>query len=183
MASLGQLIARIDVLQKARRVIIAVYRTLFRASVENQNLHLLNRLAPMSTRMRKIPSKIQSVHANQNTNYNPQCSSEYDSSDDNTVARIASTTVQIEPKNTSLQIGNTRVCLLIDSGSVCSILNESLANDIINSSTPARWLTTVPAQELKTFANEPIPIIGMMQTPVESKCWRIEDTEFVVVKD
>ena len=99
------------------------------------------------------------------------------------VASIASTTVQIEPKNTILQIGNTRVGLLIDSGSVCSILNESLANEVINNSPPARLLTTVPAQELKTFAKEHILIIGMMQTLAESNGWRIEDAEFVVDKD
>ena len=39
-------------------------------------------------------SKIQS--------YNPQCESDYDSSDDNMVAGIASNTIQIEPKNTTL---------------------------------------------------------------------------------
>ena len=74
----------------------------------------------------------QFVNAIENTNYNPQCGSDYDSSDNNMVASIASTTVQIEPKHTILQIGNTKVGLLIDSGSVCSILNESLATEIIN---------------------------------------------------
>ena len=113
----------------------------------------------------------------------PQCGSDYYSSDDNMVASIASTTVQIEPKNTILQIGNTRVGFLIESGTVCSILNESLTTEVINNSTLARSLTTVPAQELKTFAKEPIPIIGMMQTPVDRKGWRIEVAEFVVVKD
>ena len=38
-------------------------------------------------------------------------------------------------------------------------------------------------QELKTFANEPILIIDMMQTPVESNGWSIEDADFVVVSD
>ena len=91
--------------------------------------------------------------------------------------------MQIEPKNTILQIVNTKVGLLIDCESVCSILNESLATEVINNSTLARQLTTVLAQELKSFANEPIPIIGMMQTPVESNGWRFEDAEFVVVRD
>ena len=36
----------------------------------------------------------QSVNAIQNTNYSPQCGSDYDSSDENLVARIASTTVK-----------------------------------------------------------------------------------------
>ena len=107
-----------------------------------------------------------SVNAIQDTNYNLLCSSDYDSSNDSKVASIASTIVKIEPKNTILQIGNTKVGLLIDSGSVCSNLNESLAIEVINSSTLARWLMTATSQELKTFANEPKPIIGVMQTPV-----------------
>ncbi|XP_075239365.1 uncharacterized protein LOC142334921 [Convolutriloba macropyga] len=125
----------------------------------------------------------QFVNAIQNADYKPQCKSNYDKSDDNMVASIASNTIQIEPKNTTLKIGNTQVGLLIDSGSVCSILNESLATEVVNNSTLPRWLTTAPAQELKTFANEPIPVIGMIQVPMESKGWRIEDAEIVVFKD
>ena len=34
----------------------------------------------------------------------------------------------------------------------------------------------------QNFANEPIPIIGMMQTSLDINGWRIEDAEFVVVK-
>ena len=66
---------------------------------------------------------------------------------------------------------------------MCSILNESLATEVINNSTLARWLTATPAQELKTFANETIPVIGMMQALIESNGWRIEDAEIVVVRD
>ena len=112
----------------------------------------------------------------------PKCLSDYDSSDDNIVASIASNTIQIEPKNTTLQIGKTQVGLLIDSGSPCSISNESIATEVVNITTLARWLTPTPAQELKNFANEPIPVIGMMQAPIESNGWWIEDAEFVVVK-
>ena len=99
------------------------------------------------------------------------------------VDSIASKTVQMEPKNTILQIGNTKVGLLIDSVSVYSNLNESVATEVVYISTLARWLTTAPAQELKTFANEPKPVKGMMQAPIESNGWRIEDAKFVVVRD
>ena len=77
----------------------------------------------------------QSVNAIKNKNYNPQCGSDYDSSDNNMVTSIAITTVQIEPNHTILQIGNTKVGLLIDSGSMCSILNESPATETIINST------------------------------------------------
>ena len=125
----------------------------------------------------------QFVNAIQNADYNPQCESDYDSSDDNMVASIASKSIQIEPKNTTLQIGNSQVGLLSDSGNVCSIFNETLATEIVDNSTFERWLTTAPAQELKTLAKEPITVFGMIQAPIESNGWRIEDAEFVVVKD
>ena len=74
------------------------------------------------------------IRTTQDINNNPQFGSDYDSSDDNMAASIASTTVQIEPKNSFLQIRNMKVGLLIDSGTVCSILNESLATEVINNS-------------------------------------------------
>ena len=125
----------------------------------------------------------QTVNAIQNMNYNPQCESDYDSSDDNMVASIASNAIQIEPKNTILQIGNTQVGLLIDSGSVCSILPESLASEIVENSLLARWLMIAPPQELKTFTNGPINVTGMIQAPIASNVWRLEEAEFVVVRD
>ena len=97
-------------------------------------------------------------NAIQNTNYNPECGSDYDSLDNNMVASIASNTLQIEQKNTNLQIGNTKVGLLMFSGKVNSMLNESLATEVINNSTLTRWLTKVPAKGLKIFPNEPVPL-------------------------
>ena len=124
------------------------------------------------------------MNAIQNSDYEPQYESDYDSSDDSMVASIARNSIQIEPKNTTLQIGNTQVGLLIDSGSVCSSLNESLASEIVENSTLTHWMVTAPpTQELKAFANEPINVIGMIQAPIASNWWRIEDAEFVGVKD
>ena len=105
---------------------------------------------------------IDSVNTIQKTNYNTECGPDYDSSDDNLLASVTSHTLQFEPKNTTLQIGNTNVGLLIVSGSVYSILNESLATEVIKYTTLAQWLTKGPPRGLKTFANEPIPIIGIM---------------------
>ena len=82
-----------------------------------------------------------------------------------------------------MQIGNTQVGLLIDSGSVCSILPESLAAEIVENSPFARWLMIAPPQELKTFSNEPINVTGMIQAPIASNGWRLEEAEFVVVRD
>ena len=110
----------------------------------------------------QLPTKNDSVNAIANFKYERECKFDYDSSDDNMVASIASTTVQNEPKNTTLQIGKKNVDLLIDSGSLCSILNKSLATAIINNSSHARWLTTAPAKEQKIFANVPNPVIVLM---------------------
>ena len=45
------------------------------------------------------------------------------------------------------------------------------------------WLSIETAKYLKTFANEPIPLIVMIQIAVAYNCWQIEDAEFVVVRD
>ena len=58
--------------------------------------------------------------------------------------------------------GKQKVGLNFDSGSVCSILNESLATQIINNSSPARWLTIALANELKRTATKLIPVICMI---------------------
>ena len=156
------------------------------------NCGLQNQFSRLCRKPKQTRSKVnsiednttdQSVNAIQNANYNPQCESDFDSSDDNMLTRIASNTVQIEPKNMILPIGNTKVGTLIESGNVCKILNESLATEVINHFTFAQWLTTATAHELKTFANETIPVIGMVQATIESNGWRIEDAEFTVVRD
>ena len=66
---------------------------------------------------------------------------------------------------------------------MCSILTESIAAEIVDNSPLAPWLMTTPPQELKTFENEPINVMGMIQAPIASNGWRIEDAEFVVVRD
>ena len=117
-------------------------------------------------------------------NYHPKCTSDYESSDDNMVASIASTTLQIEPKNWTVKIGNNKVGLVVDPGSVCSILNKSLATEIIiNNSSLAGWLSTAPEKTLKHLPMRKIPVIGKMQTPVACNGCRIEDAEFVMVTD
>ena len=112
----------------------------------------------------------QTVSAIKNMNFNPQCESDYDSSNDNIVASIASNSIQIKPNKTTLQIGNTQVGLLIDSGSVCSILTESLAAKIVENSPLAQWLMTTPPQELKSFANERHKSYGY-DTSTNSEQW------------
>ena len=85
------------------------------------------------------PTKIDSVNAIAKMKYEPECKFDYDCLDDDMVASIASITLQVEPKNTTLHIRNKNVDLLIDSGIFCSIQSKSLATAITNNSSHARW--------------------------------------------
>ena len=98
-------------MRKARRAIIVVYRIISQEYAESRSLPPISPLNLMLTQLGKL--QLTNVNAIQNGGYNSQCESDYDSSDDNMLASIASNTIQIEPKNTTLQIGNTQVGLLI----------------------------------------------------------------------
>ena len=93
------------------------------------------------------------------------------------------TQYRLNQRTPSYKNGNTQVELLIDSGSVRSILPKSLASQIVENSPLARWLMIAPPQELKTFSIEPINVTGMIQAPIASNGWRVEEAEFVVVHD
>ena len=121
---------------------------------------------PKSTSQKTTRPKVNSIDENTtdnsdnamlNTNYNPECESDYDSSDDTMVASIACNTLQIERKNISTN-WKYKGGFLIDSRNECSILNESVFTEITNNDSLARWLITAPSKEHKTFANEPIPL-------------------------
>ena len=40
-----------------------------------------------------------------------------------------------------------------------------------------------PQRVLKTFAVEPLHVIGMVRTPTEGNAWRVEETELVVLSN
>ena len=64
-------------------------------------------------------------------NYNEQINSDYDSLDDNYVARVKNmSSPNLALKNLSLTIGNTNCDLLLDSGSGCTIINMSKRNNV-----------------------------------------------------
>ena len=69
--------------------------------------------------------------------YKVECKYVYESSDDNMVVSIESKTLQMEPRNATLQLGNANMVLLFDSGSVCTIVNESLATKVLRNSSLA----------------------------------------------
>ena len=100
-----------------------------------------------------IPSTDNTVIAIIDSKNKPECESDYDCSDDDMVASIASKSLKTDPQNTTLKIGNTAAGLFDESGSVCRILNESLATEIIEICSLTQWQTTAPCKHLKTFAN------------------------------
>ena len=60
-----------------------------------------------------------------NNKYNPECKSDYERPDDNIVASIASTSLQIEPRSTTLRISNIDVVSLIRKVCAASTSNSN----------------------------------------------------------
>ena len=110
--------------------------------------------------------------------------SDYSSGEeDNTVAMIETAVEKVEPLNMPLKIGNVNTTLLVDSGSACSILHHSLASQVVQSSPRAFWIHESSPPQLRNFSNEPIQVLGKIQTPVTSKGWVCDTAAFTVVAD
>ena len=93
------------------------------------------------------------------------CDSNYDSDSDENVAAVSSDSVQqLEPLNVEVQLGKVKEQAMIDSGSVFSIITETLANQIIRTTKSAT--DTKERRNLKTFSNEPIKVLGPLETTV-----------------
>ena len=93
--------------------------------------------------------------------------SNYDSDSDDYVAAISSDSRhQLEPLNVEIQLGEIKTSAMIDSGSAVSIITRSLANKITRSTKSAKWINATEKRNLKTFSNEPIKILGHLETTV-----------------
>ena len=66
-------------------------------------------------------------------NNDPECESDYESSDENMVASIACTTFQNEPKKTLSQIGNTNVGPLLSLEVSILYLTDTFVKMVLNS--------------------------------------------------
>ena len=110
--------------------------------------------------------------------------SNYDSDSDDYVAAISSDSVlQLEPLNVEVQMGEIRTSAMIDSGTSVSIITKSLANKIIRSKKSAKWTDTTEKRNLKTFSNEPIKVIGHLETTVIYNQWKDTSAMLTVVDD
>ena len=110
--------------------------------------------------------------------------SNYDSDSDDYVAVISSDSVhQLEPLNVEVQLGKVRALAMIDSGSAVSIITETLADKIFQTTKFAKWTDTKDKRNLKTFSNEPIKVLGHLETTITYNHWKDKAALFTVVED
>ena len=110
--------------------------------------------------------------------------SNYDSDSDDYVAVILSDSVhQLEPLNVEVQLGKVGALGMIDSGSAVSIITETLAVKILQTTKFAKWTDTNCKRSLKTFSNEPIKVLGHLETTITYNQWKDKAALFTVVED
>ena len=108
----------------------------------------------------------------------------YDRDSDDYVAVISSDLVhQLEPLNVDVQLGEIRALAMIDSGSAVSIITETLADQIIRTTKSAKWTDTKERRNLKTSSNEPINVLGHLETRVTYNQWKDRAAMLTVVED
>ena len=116
--------------------------------------------------------------------YDQVYDSNYDSDSDDYVAAISSDSVhQLEPLNVEVQIGEIQTSAMIDSGSAVGIITQSLANKVLRSTNSAKWIKSTEKRNLKTFSNEPIKVIGHLETTVAYNQWQDKSAILTVVDD
>ena len=137
-------------------------------------------------RVNNVEKDDQNEDVNQiSANFDPDLESNYSSDEDNCVAVISSTdsATSVDATNLPVTLGNTPTKVLVDSGSVCTIINESLANSIISHDPKSKWIREANPKQLKTFSNEPIHTVGILQTSIQSSNWYANPIEIQVGAD
>ena len=117
--------------------------------------------------------------------YDANYDSDYDEFEDNCVAVISDgdNIREVEPFNMQIRIKNTETKALVDLGSVCTIINRSLANAVVLNSQESFLEQSPENLDLKTFFNELIKTIGVINTSVKSNDWAAENVNITVVED
>ena len=72
---------------------------------------------------------------------------------------------------------------MIDSGSAVSIITETLADKILQTTKSAKWTDTKEKRNLKTFSNEPIKVLGHLETTITYNQWKDKAAMLTVVED
>ena len=110
--------------------------------------------------------------------------SNFDSDSDDYVAVISSDSVhQLEALNVDVQLGKVKALAMINSGSAVSIITETLADKILQTIKSAKWTDTKDKRNLKTFSNEPIKVLGHLETTITYNQWKDKAAVLSVVED
>ena len=111
--------------------------------------------------------------------------SDYDDYNDNCVAAISikNDTREVEPVNLDICVGNTYTKALVDSGSVCTIVNKSLVDTVVFDCKESYWVESSEIHDLKTFSNDIIKIVGVINTSIKCNDWIATGVDVTVVED
>ena len=117
--------------------------------------------------------------------YDANYDSDYDDYNDNCVAAISikNDTREVEPVYFDICVGNTYTKALVDSGSVCTIVNKSLADTVVSDCNESNWVESPEIHDLKTFSNDIIKIVGVINTSIKCNDWIATGIDVTVVED
>ena len=137
-------------------------------------------------RVNNVEKDDQTNDVNQiSANFDPDFEPNYSSDEDNCVASVSSSdsTTLIEAINFPVVFGNTVTNVLLDSVSACTIINETLTNSIISQDPYLMWIREAAHKQLKTFSNELIQTLRILQTSIRSNNCYANPIEIQVVTD
>ena len=116
--------------------------------------------------------------------YDQVYDSDYDSDSDDYVAAISSDSAdQLEPINVKVQFGEVKANAMIDSGSAVSLITKTIAIQILRTTQSAHWITKREKRDVKTFSNDPIKVLGHLETTVAYNNWTDRKIILTVVED
>ena len=72
---------------------------------------------------------------------------------------------------------------MIDSGRAVNLITKTSANQIIRTTQSAKWNLKRVKRDLKTFSNEPIKVLGHLETTVAYNNWIDREASLTVVED
>ena len=99
------------------------------------------------------------------------------------MAVISNSDREVESVNMNIRIGNTKLKALVDSGSVCTIISRNLENPVVLNSQESSWVLSAESQDLKTFSNELMKTICLINTSVKRNDWAAVKVTVTVVED
>ena len=94
-----------------------------------------------------------------------------------------SDTREVEPVNLDICVEKTKTNALVDLGSVCTFINKSFANTVVSECKESYWVQSSEIHDMKTFSNDIIKIVGVINTAIKSNDWIAAGVDVTVVED